>query len=100
MTPASRVPREQAVKIVDVTTQAFIYKSKLYHDSDGHTHPGPESDASQTLLTVVTDEGAEGYAFGGRPEIVEHVKTARWATIPCTGSGSGSSSDAHSESAT
>ena len=64
------------MKIVDVTIQAFSYKSKLYHDSDGHTHPGPERDASQTLLSDVTDEGAEGYAFGARPEVVEHVKLA------------------------
>ena len=45
------------MKIVDVVTEVFGYKSKTVRDSDGHTHPGPEHDARQSLLKIVTDEG-------------------------------------------
>jgi L-alanine-DL-glutamate epimerase-like enolase superfamily enzyme len=61
------------VKIVDVKTTAFRYRSRMGRDSEGHAHPGPEHDATQTLLTIVTDEGAEGYHFGGNPEVIQHV---------------------------
>ena len=52
------------MKIVDIKTQTFKYKSNQVSDSEGHGHPGPEHDATQTLLTIV-DEGLQGYAFGG-----------------------------------
>ena len=61
------------MKIVDVKTQTFKYKSNQVSDSEGHGHPGPEHDATQTLLTIVTDEGLEGYAFGGSPAIAEQI---------------------------
>jgi L-alanine-DL-glutamate epimerase-like enolase superfamily enzyme len=61
------------MKIVDVLTETFRYKSQVVRDSDGHVHPGPEHDATQTLLRIVTDEGAEGYAFGARPEVIQHI---------------------------
>jgi L-alanine-DL-glutamate epimerase-like enolase superfamily enzyme len=61
------------MKIVDVKTQTFRYRTTHTHDSEGHGHYGPEHDATQTLLTIVTDEGAEGYAFGVNPALVEHV---------------------------
>ena len=35
---------------------------------EGHGHPGPEHDAVQSLLTIVADDGVEGYAFGGVDE--------------------------------
>jgi L-alanine-DL-glutamate epimerase-like enolase superfamily enzyme len=52
------------MKIVDVTVQAFRYRSRTVRDSEGHGHPGPEHDATQTLLTIATDEGLSGHAFG------------------------------------
>jgi L-alanine-DL-glutamate epimerase-like enolase superfamily enzyme len=52
------------MKIVDVTVQTFAYRSKTVRDSEGHGHPGPEHDATQTLVTIHTDEGVSGYAFG------------------------------------
>ena len=61
------------MKIVDIRTQAFNYKSIVDNDSEGHTHPSPEHDAMQTILTVVTDEGAEGYYFGADPSVMESI---------------------------
>jgi hypothetical protein len=48
------------MRIVDLVTETFHYRSRVVRDSEGHTHPGPEHDARQTLLRIVTDEGAEG----------------------------------------
>ncbi|MCC6176037.1 MAG: enolase [Chloroflexi bacterium] len=52
------------MKITDVTVQRFRYRSRSVRDSDGHGHPGPEHDAVQSVLTIETDEGVSGYAFG------------------------------------
>jgi L-alanine-DL-glutamate epimerase-like enolase superfamily enzyme len=52
------------MKIVAVSVQKFRYRSKVVRDSEGHGHPGPEHDATQSLLTITTDDGACGYAFG------------------------------------
>ncbi|MCH7801715.1 MAG: enolase [Chloroflexi bacterium] len=61
------------MKIVDLTTRTFKYKTKVTRDTEGHTHAGDEHDATQTMLTIVTDEGSEGYAFGATPGIIEEV---------------------------
>jgi L-alanine-DL-glutamate epimerase-like enolase superfamily enzyme len=61
------------LKIVDIKTQTFRYRTKVVPDSEGHAHPGDERDATQTMLTVVTDEGAEGYAFGPDSPLIESV---------------------------
>ena len=61
------------MKITDVKVQAFNYKSNTVRDSEGHGHPGPEHDATQTLVTITTDEGAEGYSFGAGKDVVEHI---------------------------
>lgn len=61
------------MKIVDVKTETFHYRSKSVRDSEGHGHPGPEHDAQQTLLTIVTDEGAEGYHFGVNAAVVHSL---------------------------
>ena len=58
------------MKIVDVTSRSFRYQSKTDRDSEGHTHPGPPHEATQHLVTIVTDEGAEGYSFGATPEVI------------------------------
>ncbi len=52
------------MKIVDVTVQTFRYQSNTVRDSEGHGHPGPEHTASQSLVTIVTDEGVSGRCFG------------------------------------
>ncbi len=58
------------MKIVDVTSRSFRYQSRTVRDSEGHTHPGPPHEATQHLVTIVTDEGAEGYSFGAGPEVI------------------------------
>ena len=61
------------MKITDVTTIRFKSKSRTVRDTDGHAHPGPEHDSVQSLLKIVTDEGAEGYNFGGNPQLIASV---------------------------
>jgi L-alanine-DL-glutamate epimerase-like enolase superfamily enzyme len=61
------------MKIVDLATTTFRYQTPIVRDSEGHTHPGPAHDATETLLRVVTDEGAEGYAFGASPAVIQNV---------------------------
>lgn len=52
------------MKIADVKVETFRYQSKIVRDSDGHGHPGPEHDATQSLVTIRTDEGLTGRCFG------------------------------------
>lgn len=52
------------MKITDITVRRFRYMSKTVRDSEGHGHPGPEHEAVQSLLTIETDEGVQGHAFG------------------------------------
>ena len=61
------------MKIVDLVTRTFRYTAHTSRDSEGHTHPGPPSEATQTLLEVVTDAGASGYCFGTAPDVIAHV---------------------------
>jgi len=61
------------MKIVDLIIETFAYKSRIARDSEGHAHPGPEHDETQTLLKIVTDEGVEGYAFGAKAEIIQQI---------------------------
>jgi len=52
------------MKITNVTVETFRYRSNTVRDSEGHGHPGPEHDATGSLVTIHTDEGIQGYAFG------------------------------------
>ena len=61
------------MKIVDLVTETFHYRSRHVRDSEGHGHPGPEHDARQTLLRIVTDEGAEGYCFGANAAVIQNL---------------------------
>ena len=61
------------MKIVDVKTERFHYKSRRARDSEGHSHPGPERDATECLLRIVTDEGVEGYCFGASHDVIQSV---------------------------
>jgi L-alanine-DL-glutamate epimerase-like enolase superfamily enzyme len=61
------------MNIVDVTTQVFGYRTPIVRDSEGHAHAGPEHDASQCLLRIVADDGAEGYCFGANPHVIAHI---------------------------
>jgi L-alanine-DL-glutamate epimerase-like enolase superfamily enzyme len=55
------------MKIAKVGTRLFRYRSHTVRDSEGHGHPGPEHEARATMLTITTDEGAAGHAFGVLP---------------------------------
>lgn len=61
------------MKIVDITSRSFRYQSRRSRDSEGHTHPGPPRDATENLVTIVADEGAEGYSFGASASVIEHL---------------------------
>lgn len=61
------------MKIVDVTTTQFRYISNTTRDSEGHGHPGDPHEARQTLLTIKTDEGVEGYYFGANAAVIHSL---------------------------
>jgi L-alanine-DL-glutamate epimerase-like enolase superfamily enzyme len=52
------------MKIADVSLQQFRYRTRTARDAHGHGHPGEERDATQTLLTISTDDGAQGHSIG------------------------------------
>jgi len=62
------------MKITGIEVIAFKFRSKIVRDWEGHTHPGPEHDVIQKLTTIKTDEGIEGYCFGGSEEVVKVVE--------------------------
>ncbi len=49
------------MKIVEVTSKVFTYKTNKMNDTDGHTHPGPERQAKMGLLTITADDGTQGH---------------------------------------
>lgn len=55
------------MKIVDLRVCRFRYLSDRARDSEGHEHPGPAHEAFESLLTIETDAGAKGHAFGPVP---------------------------------
>ncbi|HEX4840677.1 MAG TPA: enolase C-terminal domain-like protein [bacterium] len=62
------------MRIVDLQLISFTHRSKIVHDAEGHSHPGPEHEATQTLTIVATDEGARGCCFGGTEALIHLVK--------------------------
>ncbi len=52
------------MKITEIALIPFSYKSKMVRDAEGHTHPGGEHEAFQSIVRIATDDGAEGYAVG------------------------------------
>ncbi len=61
------------MKIVDLVTETFSYRSSIVRDSEGHSHPGPEHEARQTVLRILTDEGIEGVTFGANATAIEGI---------------------------
>jgi len=61
------------MKITDINVKTFRYESQIVRDDEGHTHPGDSHEATQTLLTIDTDEGVQGHAFGANKEISESL---------------------------
>jgi L-alanine-DL-glutamate epimerase-like enolase superfamily enzyme len=58
------------MKITDIHVRTFRTTSSIVRDSEGHTHPGEPHEAQQSLVTIVTDEGVEGFMFGAIPQSV------------------------------
>jgi L-alanine-DL-glutamate epimerase-like enolase superfamily enzyme len=61
------------MKIVDLVIETFTYRSLTVRDSEGHSHPGPEHEARQTVLRILTDEGIEGVTFGANAAVIEGI---------------------------
>jgi L-alanine-DL-glutamate epimerase-like enolase superfamily enzyme len=61
------------MEIVDVETVVFKYRSTVAADSAGHGHPAIEHERLQALTRIVTDEGIDGYCFGGNKETNERI---------------------------
>jgi L-alanine-DL-glutamate epimerase-like enolase superfamily enzyme len=57
----------QLMKITDIHVRSFRYTSSVGRDSEGHGHPAEPHEATQSLVTIVTSDGSEGYAFGSIP---------------------------------
>ncbi|CAN7562664.1 mandelate racemase family protein [Massilia sp. LjRoot122] len=64
------------MKIERVQGTVFEYLSKRCTDSAGHSHPGPEQRARLAMLTITTDDGHRGHAFGPVEVIRPHVLEA------------------------
>ncbi len=58
------------MKISGIELITFRYTSRIGRDAEGHAHPSEPHDAVQTLTRITTDEGADGYCFGGSREMV------------------------------
>ena len=61
------------MQITDVRTTRFRCISRTQRDTDGHGHPGPERESTQTLLQIDTDQGVSGYWFGANASVMESV---------------------------
>lgn len=59
--------------ISNVIVETFRYPDPIAPDANGHTHPGKVHTGRKTLLKIITDEGYEGCAFGGNPDVLENV---------------------------
>lgn len=63
------------MKITGVTVRNFRHKTNTVRDSDGHGHPGPESDTTSAVLTIETDAGVSGHVVtrtaDGAPAILD-----------------------------
>ena len=64
------------MKIEKIEVTVFNTPSKKMNDTDGHTHPGPEHDTQQAMLTITSDDGHSGYSFGSpeglRPYVIDN----------------------------
>ncbi|AOJ85260.1 mandelate racemase (plasmid) [Burkholderia sp. MSMB0856] len=64
------------MKINRIIRTVFTFPTRRVVDSGGHSHPGGERQATMALLTIETDDGLAGHAFGApdviRGTLVEH----------------------------
>ena len=64
------------MRIRDVEVIGFTFRSALVRDEEGHTHPGPEHEATMSLTRILADEGAEGLCLGGSPAMLAVAREA------------------------
>ncbi|MFQ6074762.1 MAG: enolase C-terminal domain-like protein [Candidatus Bathyarchaeia archaeon] len=67
------------MKITDVRTTVFRYRSNVVTDWEGHSHPAHYIGKgwvwmTQSLTEIVTDEGVNGLCLGGKPRLNEALK--------------------------
>lgn len=62
------------MKITALELIRFTYMSRQVRDAEGHGHPGPEHEAVGTITHIMTDAGAEGFALGGAPQMLEAAR--------------------------
>ena len=53
------------MKISDIKVDTFRYRTRWFRDYEGHSCAGAERWTTNNMLTIRTDEGAEGYFFAG-----------------------------------
>jgi L-alanine-DL-glutamate epimerase-like enolase superfamily enzyme len=61
------------MKITDIRVRVFTHVSRQAHDSDGHSHPADPHPVKQALLTITTDDGAEGHCFSPTEVVRPHL---------------------------
>jgi len=64
------------MKIEHIRGTEFTFPTRRSVDAAGHSHPGPETLGRMAMITITTDDGHQGHAFGA-PEVVrKHVLDA------------------------
>ena len=58
-----------AFNITSVQGTEFNYPTRRSVDTAGHAHPGPLTTARMAMLTITTEGGHKGYAFGA-PQVI------------------------------
>lgn len=48
------------MKIEQVRAKVFRHRTNQVHDTDGHTHPGPDQQTQSALLEIICDDGTVG----------------------------------------
>lgn len=61
------------MKIETISTKIFRHTTNVVRDSDGHGHPGPESETKSALFTITTDDGHTGQILARLPDVDEAV---------------------------
>ncbi len=61
------------MKIDRIDVRHFRHKTNKAIDSDGHGHPGPESDTVSALFTITADDGQEGRVIARPRDVAEPI---------------------------
>jgi len=61
------------MKVENISAKVFRHVTNTVRDSDGHGHPGPESETTSALLTLATDDGREGRILCRTPDVRDAI---------------------------